>query len=59
MGREIGAEGAKCAICADQPRLIVFYQELAYMLADDVELTFHKPRSLPPFGMREIFRTGI
>lgn len=57
MGREIGAEGAQLAIRADQPRLIVFYQGLDYLPADDVELTTHNPRSPPPFGMRKILRT--
>ena len=57
MGREAGAEGAQPAIRADQPRLIVFYQGLDYLPADDVELTTPNPRSPPPFGMRKIFRT--
>lgn len=57
MGREIGAAGAQLAIRADQPRLIVFYEGLDYLPADDVELTTPNPLSPPPFGMRKIFRT--
>lgn len=57
MGRETGAAGAQLAIRADQPRLIVFYEGLDYLPADDVELTTPNPLSPPPFGMRKIFRT--
>jgi GNAT superfamily N-acetyltransferase len=57
MGRESGAEGVQLAIRTDQPRLIVFYQGLDYLPADDVELTTPNPLSPQPFGMRKIFRT--
>ena len=57
MGRETSAAGAQLAIRADQPRLIVFYEGLDYLSADDVELTTPNPLSPPPFGMRKIFRT--
>jgi len=57
MGRARKAEGAQLAIRADQPRLIVFYEALDYVRADDVELTTPNPLSPPPFGMRKIFRT--
>ena len=55
-GRETGAEGAQLAVRADQPRLVDFYATLGYLPADDVELTTHNPLSLPPFGMRKIFK---
>ena len=55
-GRETGAEGAQLAVRADQPRLVDFYAALGYSGADDVELTTHNPLSLPPFGMRKIFK---
>lgn len=51
------AGGAQLAIRTDQPRLIVFYEALDYVRADDVELTTPNPLSPPPFGMRKIFRT--
>ena len=57
MGIARGAEGAQLAIRTDQPRLIVFYEALDYVRADDVELTTPNPLSPPPFGMRKIFRT--
>lgn len=55
-GRETGAVGAQLAVRADQPRLFDFYAALGYSGADDVELTTHNPLSLPPFGMRKIFK---
>ncbi len=57
MGHLRKAEGAQLAIRSDQPRLIVFYEALDYIRADDVELTTPNPLSPPPFGMRKIFRT--
>lgn len=56
MGRERGAEGAHLAIRHDQPRLIVFYEGLDYVRADDVVLTTPNPRSPPPVGMRKYFK---
>ncbi len=53
---EAGAVGAQLAVRADQPRLVDFYAALGYSGADDVELTAHNPLSLPPFGMRKIFK---
>jgi len=58
QGREAGAEGAQLAVRADQLRLVDFYAALGYLPADDVELTTHNPRSLPPFGMRKLFKDG-
>lgn len=55
MGLEQGAAGAQLAIRADQPRLIDFYAGFGYVLAQDVELTTHNPRSPPPIGMRKWF----
>ncbi len=56
MGRDAGAEGAQLAVRHDQPRLIVFYEGLDYVLADDVVLTTPNPRSPPPVGMRKFFK---
>ena len=58
-GRHAGALGAQLAVRHDQVRLVDFYAELGYVLADDVELTTPNPRSPPPIGMRKEFRTNI
>lgn len=55
QGRAAGTEGAQLAVRYDQTRLVSYYADLGYTLADDVTLTTINHETPPPTGMRKRF----
>jgi GNAT superfamily N-acetyltransferase len=51
--RARGHAGVQLGVREDQPRLVRFWEELGYRVADDVQLHTVNPLTPPPFTMRK------